>query len=106
MLDRRLDHVPGRAELLHDLDSVVEGSRDVATDDEHDPEGATIAYERARTTALVDQARAHLAEVDAALGRLAEGSYGRCVVCGTAISPERLEARPAATTCIRCASRR
>ncbi len=44
-----------------------------------------------------------LAEINDALGRLEAGSYGRCDVCGDVIAPERLEAVPAARTCIRCA---
>jgi RNA polymerase-binding transcription factor DksA len=91
-------------DLTTERERIVDAARDVATDDEHDPEGATIAYERARTSALVEQARAHLVAVDAALQRLAAGSYGRCVSCGADISPERLDARPAAPTCITCAS--
>lgn len=91
--------------LTTEVGRIVDAARDVATDDEHDPEGATIAYERARTTALVEQARAHLAAVDAALATLEQGSYGRCVACGGEITSERLDARPTASTCITCASR-
>ena len=92
--------------LQAEVAQIVDAARDVATDDEHDPEGATIAYERARTTALVDQAHAHLAAIDAAVERLDAGTYGCCVRCERPISAERLDARPVATTCIACASRR
>jgi DnaK suppressor protein len=77
-----------------------------SADDEHDPEGATIAFEREHVAALAGQARQHLAEIDAALGRLADGSYGTCETCGQPIGEERLAARPVTATCIRCASRR
>ncbi|WP_051707024.1 TraR/DksA family transcriptional regulator [Nocardioides aequoreus] len=87
-------------ELDHDLDGVVQASRDTNADDEHDPEGATIAYERSQLGALRAQARARLAEVDAALERLAAGRYGRCEVCGEPIPPARLVARPTARTCV------
>lgn len=90
--------------LTAEIGRFVDAARDVATDDEHDPEGSTIAYERARTAALLEQARAHVAAVEVALERLDEGSYGRCVSCGKEISAERLEARPVSTTCIACAS--
>ena len=90
--------------LTDEVGRFVDAARDVATDDEHDPEGSTIAYERARTAALVEQARAHLAAIEVALERVAQGSYGLCVSCGEEISAERLEARPVSTTCIRCAS--
>ncbi|WP_375499969.1 TraR/DksA family transcriptional regulator [uncultured Jatrophihabitans sp.] len=46
---------------------------------------------------------AQLTEVDAALGRVTEGTYGKCVRCGRPISDARLEARPAAALCIACA---
>jgi DnaK suppressor protein len=91
------------AELSRELTGIVESSDLVATDDEHDPEGATLAFERAQSMALLGQARDHLADVDHALDRLAAGSYGSCEQCGGAISVERLTARPAARTCIRCA---
>jgi DnaK suppressor protein len=93
------------AGLQREFGSVVESARQANTDDEHDPEGATIAFERQHIAALVSQARERLAEIEAALGRLDEGSYGRCVRCGEKISPERLSARPAAPTCITCAER-
>ena len=78
----------------------------VATDDEHDPEGATIAFERAQLAGLLESAGDHLASLDDALDRLREGRYGTCEVCGRPIDPARLAARPAARTCITCASRR
>ena len=53
---------------------------------------------------MISQARDRLAEIDAALARLDEGSYGVCERCGQPIGVERLAARPAATTCVRCAS--
>ena len=90
--------------LQADLDGIVEASALVATDDEHDPEGATIAFERGQVIALIEQGRRHLVELDRALARVAEGTYGVCSVCGGPIAPERLEARPAATTCIACAA--
>ncbi len=78
-------------------------SRSSNADDEHDPEGATIAFERQQVAALLDQTRRRLADVEAALERRAAGSYGLCETCGRPIAPERLAARPAARTCIDCA---
>ena len=92
------------ADLTHDFEGIVAASQDVSTDDEHDPDGATIAYERAQVRALLGQARRHLADLDRAEERLAEGSYGTCERCGRPIGAARLEARPAARTCIDCAS--
>ena len=60
----------------------------------------------AAQAALADAAREDLAELEAALARLADGSYGTCQVCGARISAERLAARPAARACVGCARRR
>jgi DnaK suppressor protein len=94
------------AGLEREFGSVVESASQANADDEHDPEGATLAFERQHIAALVEQARQRLAEIDAALARVAAGSYGSCGRCGLPIAPERLVARPAATTCITCAGRR
>ena len=75
-------------------------------DNEHDPEGATVAFERQHVAALLGQARQHLADVDAAVARLAAGRYGQCESCGEQIGAARLAARPVTSTCIRCASAR
>lgn len=91
------------AELTGSFDDFVAASRDSNADDEHDPEGATIAYERAQVVALTHQVREHLAQIDAAFERLDAGTYGRCETCGGAIAEARLEARPTAVRCITCA---
>jgi DnaK suppressor protein len=93
--------------LEREFGSVVESAGSAAgTDDEHDPEGATVAFERQHLAALISQAREHLAQIDAAIRRVAEGSYGVCGHCGRPIAEARLAARPAAATCIACASGR
>lgn len=92
------------ADLTDDYGAVVAASRDTNADDEHDPEGATIAFERSQVGALVRQARRHLEEVDAAERRLAAGTYGTCERCGEPIAEGRLEARPVARHCITCAT--
>jgi RNA polymerase-binding transcription factor len=92
------------AALRRDFDGIVDSSALVGADDEHDPEGATIAFERAQLAALLDQAEQHLADLDQALARLAAGRYGICQRCGQPIAPARLAVRPAARTCISCAS--
>jgi RNA polymerase-binding transcription factor DksA len=101
--EERARTVERLARLRHDFRGIVDASRDSNADDEHDPEGATIAFERSQVDALVRQAEAHLAEVDAALDRLAAGEYGVCQACGRPIAPGRLEARPTARTCVACA---
>ncbi|MFD4294676.1 TraR/DksA family transcriptional regulator [Rhodococcus sp. NPDC058532] len=85
------------------LDEIIEGSHLTTDDDEHDPEGATVAFERAQTASLLTEARHELDELDAAERRLDAGSYGVCERCGRPIGPERLDALPAARRCIDCA---
>lgn len=92
------------ASLTHDFDAVVAASRDSNIDDEHDPEGATIAFERSQIGAFIGQTEHHLEEVDDALRRLDADTYGTCEGCGGAIDQGRLEARPVARTCLRCAA--
>ena len=91
------------ASLTGDHDAMVAASLDTHADDAHDPEGATIAFERSQIGALVRQVRHHLAEVEAALGRVDAGSYGVCERCGSPIGAARLDALPAARLCISCA---
>lgn len=91
--------------LTADHRSVVAASRDTNADDEHDPEGATIAFERSQVDALIRQTQAHLVELDAALARLDAGTYGVCEGCERPIPEARLEARPEARLCIHCAQR-
>ena len=91
------------AALRGDHDAIVAASRDSNADDEHDPEGATIAFERSQVGAVIGQAERQLAEVEAALARIEDGSYGTCAVCGRPVPPARLAARPTARTCVDCA---
>jgi len=100
---RRADAVALLATLEHDFAAVVTASGDSNADDEHDPEGATIAFERAQLDSTIADLRAQLAQLDAALERVAAGTYGICEVCGLPIPPERLAARPAARTHVACA---
>jgi RNA polymerase-binding transcription factor DksA len=91
------------ADLTRDYAGIVEASRDSNADDEHDPEGSTIAFERSQVGALVDGARRQIDEAEAALLRLEAGTYGVCERCGEPLAPGRLDARPTARTCIECA---
>jgi DnaK suppressor protein len=93
------------AALERELLGIIE-SGSAGADDEHDPEGATLAFERQHVAALLSQAREHLAQVDEATVRLAAGRYGECATCGRPIGAARLAARPVASTCIGCASGR
>jgi len=91
------------AGLVSSFDDIVEATTDVATDDEHDPEGHTIAWERQQIAALIEETSVTLAEIEAAEQRLEDGRYGTCTICGLEIAAERLEALPATPTCLGCA---
>jgi DnaK suppressor protein len=90
------------ASLTRDFEGIVEASADSNADDEHDPEGSTIAFERSQVSTMVEQTRARLADVESALERVEQGTYGVCERCGAAIPDERLEARPVARLCVPC----
>ena len=96
----RIEALTGEVEDIH------AGSVGANADDEHDPEGSTIAFERARVSTLLAQGRAYLEEIERAHVRLGEGTYGTCERCGTAIPAERLAARPVARTCVECQTAR
>ena len=91
--------------LAGELDDIVTASAGSNIDDEHDPEGSTIAFERAQIATLLREARAYLRELDRASARLEAGGYWACERCGGPIAEERLAARPAARTCVGCAGR-
>jgi DnaK suppressor protein len=91
------------ASLTISFEGIVEAASDVATDDEHDPEGHTIAWERQQIAALLAETRTTLIELDAAEQRLDDGQYGVCTTCGLEIAAERLDALPATPTCVTCA---
>ncbi|MDG4824034.1 TraR/DksA C4-type zinc finger protein [Asanoa sp. WMMD1127] len=86
------------------VEGIVTAQTGANTDDEHDPEGQTIAYERAQASALLQRARDRLVAIDDALRRVEDDSYGRCERCGRPIHPERLAALPATRTCVSCAA--
>ena len=93
------------AGLESDFAALIVASESSNADDEHDPEGATIGFERAQLQAVIDATRQRLADLDAAIDRLAEGAYGTCERCGIPIGTERLAALPSTTRCIACAGR-
>ena len=97
-----------RADLERELAEIADSTSQVP-DDEHDAEGSTLGYERARASALLAATRREIDDLTDALARATgddpsgSGGYGRCLRCGAPIGPDRLAALPAATTCITCA---
>lgn len=92
------------ARLEFEFARLVAASESSNADDEHDPEGATLAFERQQLVALLRQARRAGVDLERALTQLDEGGYGVCERCGAEIATERLAARPSARTCISCAT--
>lgn len=97
-VDLRLDR------LAADERSLLADRADGTADDEHDPEGSTLSGEWSRVDVLRRAADQERAELDAALARVAAGTYGRCEGCGRRIPLERLRVRPMAAHCVTCAA--
>ena len=79
------DEALGRVAELEDefaaiVTSTSQGS--AGGDDEHDPEGATVAFERQHVAALIASVRDHLTAIDAALRKVDSGTYEICDICG------------------------
>ncbi|MGA8297207.1 MAG: TraR/DksA C4-type zinc finger protein [Acidimicrobiales bacterium] len=89
-------------DLEDDLAAIVESTRE-SPDDEHDPEGSTVGFERARVGSLLARTRRSLSDIDEALERVRQGTYGTCERCGDSILSERLKVLPTARLCIACA---
>ena len=104
LLQRLLaDNAEQLAALERQHAEVVAASVDSNADDEHDPEGATIAFERQQLAALTAQLLRTRDELREALAD--GGEHGTCRSCGGDIGAERLAARPSARTCVGCAAR-
>jgi DnaK suppressor protein len=93
------------AALARQRDEIVAASEFTSGDDEHDPEGATIAFERAQVQALLRRAQDDLTALAQAAERVLAGVYEVCERCGGPIAEGRLTALPATRICITCANR-
>jgi len=69
-------------------------------------DSSQVTAERGEVEALAGSLRESLSDVEAALVKLDDGTFGTCEGCGQPIPPARLEAKPAARLCMECASRR
>ncbi len=84
------------------LAGLAEEQAHTTHDDEHDPEGVTVGYERALLQSLLASTRQEIVALNRASARIAAGTYGVCTGCGRPLAAERLDAVPAAETCIAC----
>ena len=98
----RLNSHKGRVEELVDqLKGELggsEGGEELADYDQHPADTATDTFEREKDMSILEQLEEELAEVEAALARLDEGTYGIDERTGDPIAPARLEAKPTART--------
>jgi DnaK suppressor protein len=92
--------------LRNENPGTVEDETGDETWDQHLADAATAMHDRELDYGIADNEQQLLAEIDAALQRIEDGTYGICSNCGKSISPERLEALPWATLCIDCAKTR
>lgn len=101
VLESERDRLQHARRAVHHDGSLLEETGDLAIGSgDHIADSATETYLRELDGGLEENAEHLLVEIDAALGRIDDGSYGLCSVCGRPIGEERLEAVPYATLCI------
>jgi RNA polymerase-binding transcription factor DksA len=87
-------------------ESETENISELSSFDQHQGDIGTETFEREKDFSLLEQLEAEIGDLDAALRKIDEGTYGICEVCGKEIEPERLEAMPGTRTCIEHAGAR
>lgn len=103
---RRLDEERTRLQEVRsgfdDLKSETEDESlgELSSVDQHQADVGTETFNRERDLSILERVEAELADIDHALRRLDEGSYGTCEACGKPIGDDRLEAMPAARFCL------
>lgn len=102
LLGEERARLAGRQHEYERLREETEGQslQELSSLDQHQADVGTETFDRERDLSLLDQVEGELADVEHAMQRLDDGSYGRCEACGEAIPDERLEAMPAARFCV------
>ncbi len=99
-----------RAKLVHQLEELgATESGDLRADVDYGEsfsDAAAVTAERTERLGLVESLKAMLDDVDGALARIEDGTYGVCTSCGSSISPARLQFRPESAYCVDCKSKR
>ena len=93
-----------RTELVDQLAELGVGGEEIEFD-ENFADSGQVAAEQGETRVLVNQLQDSLNDVQRAIAKLDDGTYGRCERCGAEIGDARLEAMPATRWCIACAGR-
>lgn len=103
-----------RAELVAMRDRVLRAAHDLAVDDDGEGELSSAAgdqhladhagemFDRELDDSLEDNADELVRDIDQAISRIDEGTYGTCARCGQQIPEERLDAVPYAVLCLSC----
>ena len=81
-------------------ESEDESLGELSSSDQHQADVGTETFEREKDYSILERVEAELADVEHALHRLDDGTYGTCEACGKPIAEERLEAVPAARMCL------
>jgi RNA polymerase-binding transcription factor DksA len=97
---RRESLLEERDQLAAQVAALEPGSGSDGAFDDNFADSGQVAAEQGENKVLAAQLRAELDEVERALAKLDDGTYGRCEVCGEEIAEARLEAMPAARFCI------
>lgn len=106
LLAERIRVVAAIENLRQENPGTTEDETGDETYDQHPADVATAMHDRELDYGLAESEEELLAEIDAALQRIEDGTYGICTNCGKSISEERLEALPWASLCIDCAKAR
>jgi RNA polymerase-binding transcription factor DksA len=80
-------------------ESETDSISELSSLDQHQGDIGTETFEREKDFSLLEQLEAEVGDLDAALRKIDEGTYGTCEICGREIEPERLEAMPGTRTC-------
>ena len=103
LTERRTTLTADLERVRGDLHDIRDSRSSQSDDDEHDPEGGALSAQWSHSTGMSADLEARLVEVDRALLRMEQGTYGICVRCGQPIPHDRLLARPSADRCVTCA---
>jgi len=89
----------------HGADPYDEEVRDLQVSNDGFADSAQATEERSELLGKIELARQRVQQIDAALARMGDGTYGLCARCGQPIDPARLEVRPLSVTCVECAEK-
>jgi DnaK suppressor protein len=95
----RLEGMRSEFESLHN-ESEDESLSELSSMDQHQADVGTETFNRERDLSILENVEAELADIEHAMRRIDDGTYGTCEACGKPIGDERLEAMPAARFCI------